>query len=193
LNLKNKKENRLLPFGPHAPLLSPRPKPAWPNSRLRTCPARQHSTATDAHHRVDGMRRRRQHLAVRWPPRPTRSPTPSAPRPPPLLTLIPSLRPTAAVVQAERLSSATAPRKLLAEVGLSGQHSSPPVPPSSSEHHLLFAQPVLALARSGNAPILGNCSPEIGHAHRGKTAPWTAPFRFTSRPIFSRTSTPPCP
>jgi hypothetical protein len=81
-------------------------------------------------------------------------------------SLTPPLPPLASSSRARAPASATALVRALAGVGRSGHHNSPPASPSSSEHRLLFAQPVLALARSGNAPILSNCSSEIGHAHR---------------------------
>jgi hypothetical protein len=82
----------------------------------------------------------------------------------PLLHLI-CLPPLTSSSRACVPASATATVHTLAGVGRSSHHTSPLEPPSSSEHHLLFAQPVLALARSGIAPILGNCLPEIGPTH----------------------------
>jgi hypothetical protein len=172
--------------------LTGRAPPFWPPRASRPSPAL--APARAAHRRPD---RAQAPVDANWVasggPRSPRSPSPA-----PRLTLPHSLTPPPlpSVTHSSRArapASATTPMRTLVGVCRFGHHSSPPAPPSSSEHRLLFAQPMLALARSGNAPILGNCSPEIGYAHRGRTAPWTPPFRFTSRPLFSRTSTPPCP
>jgi hypothetical protein len=69
---------------------------------------------------------------------------------------------------------------LLIGVGHSGHHSSPPEPPSSFGHSLPFAQPVLASARSGNAPSRDNCPSEFRPSSPERTAPWTPTLRSPS-------------
>jgi hypothetical protein len=93
------------------------------------------------------------------------------------------LPPFAGSSKARALTSATAPACALVGVGHSGHHRAPSAPPYRFEHRLHLVHPVLALARRGNAPVLGDCSPEPRPSSPENTVPWTpslrSPFSFS--------------
>jgi hypothetical protein len=155
------------------------PSPATALARARRAPASRPRSGT--RRRVVAVRCRRWLGGVRWPPRPrSTSPAPRLTQPHPLTSPpLPSLPHSSKA--AERLSSTTA-TPLLAGVGRSGHHHSPLEPPSSSEHRLPFAQPVLTSACSGNAPIHDNCLPKFRPSSPENTTLWTptlhSPFSF---------------
>jgi hypothetical protein len=176
---------------PRGSLLARSRKPAQPSNcaralaRARRAPASR--PRSGARLRVAAIRRRRRPGGVRWLQRSrSTSPAPRLTQPRPLTPPpLPSLPHNSKA--AERLSSATA-APFLAGVGRSGHHNSPPEPPSSSKHRLLFAQPVLTSARNGNAPSRGNCSPEFHPSSPERTAPWTPTLCFPSSFLRARIS-----
>jgi hypothetical protein len=125
---------------------------------------------------VAAMRRRRRHLAARWPPRPTRSLTPAAPRP---SSSTPShLPPHRASDSRARVGEPPPPparvRSSELPVPAALAHRQPP---SCSELRLSLAQSALASSSRGKLPLRGNCSPKFQPSSPENTATWTPTLR----------------
>jgi hypothetical protein len=162
------------------------PGPARPRPLSRAASDRGRGSSPCGRHAP-----RRRHLAARWPSRPTRSPTPSAPRPPPLLTphSLPSLHRSSSASRAAFLHHR--PRNSSPELSV----------PATSDHcHRLHLSPSIAsFSRSPRLPQLPVVSfPSVGIARRSpgrahRRTPLRGHLRSASPPaLFSRAQAPHC-